>query len=157
MPNVEYEYLRLRRELVMKYGNGPVSAPANKALALILLTRSFKRVPDGVSFQEELEILAKPFENMSKPEVKRQLNDLQNDFRRNRFLEIIVENPDNVSIHNPLHVTPESKIAAVESLGVTSSGAMDKALRVQPPKTKTKTGSRNRDSEFENCHLSKGA
>ncbi len=128
MSNLEYEYLRLRRELVMKYGNGPVSAPENKALALILLARSFKRVPDSVSFHEELEILAAPFENMSKPEVKQQLNDLQENFRRNRFIEIIVENPDNVSIHNPLHVTTEAKILAVESLGVTSSGAIDKAL-----------------------------
>ncbi|RYY19929.1 MAG: hypothetical protein EOO04_21000 [Chitinophagaceae bacterium] len=128
MANLEYEYLQMRRELVMKYGYKAIMSPANKALALILLTRSFKRVPNDVPFQAELEMLAKPFDNMLKPEVSRQLNELQSEFRRNRFIEIINENPDNLSIHNPLHVTPEARIAAVESLGVTSSDSMSKPL-----------------------------
>jgi hypothetical protein len=65
---------------------------------------------------------------MSKPEVKTELNDMQRDFRKNRFIEIIIENPDHPSIHDAKHITPEAKIAAVESLGITSSGGMDKPL-----------------------------
>jgi hypothetical protein len=42
MLNLAYEYLQLRQELVLNYGNKPLLTPGNKAIALILLTRSFR-------------------------------------------------------------------------------------------------------------------
>jgi hypothetical protein len=128
MSNLESHYLQLCRELVLKYGKKPLLTPGKKALALILLTRSFKKVPAEVTFQEELNILLKPFENMYMPEVATQLNDLQSDFLKNRFIEIINENSNSSSIHDPRNITTQSKIAAVESLGIKISDSMNKPL-----------------------------
>jgi hypothetical protein len=71
MSNVAPDYLQLWRELVVKYGKKPLSDPGNKALALVILTRSFKMVPASITFEAELEMLAESFENMSLPKSPR--------------------------------------------------------------------------------------
>lgn len=98
-------------------------------LALILFSDFFKNVPENASLAEEVSILEKSMKSNNPIKVKSTLNETQNDFRINRFCEIIKDNKDSSYFIKYNNKPIAERIMAVEAVGFLASSMYEKQTK----------------------------
>ena len=117
MRDFEMEFISKRNELILKYGENEIKIPANKSAALLLFTEAFKKLPDNISFEDEISELQGHV--LELPNIRDQISILQQKFLFNRFCEIVIENKKSKFINEENDI--EKKIINVQGIGLTAA------------------------------------
>jgi hypothetical protein len=100
----------------------------NKAGALVVLSSSFKFVPDNAQLEEEISIIENVKENLKKKPIKEDFSTIQETFRNNRFSEIVKENSNIDYFKNTKNSTIDEKILKAETMGLLFTSMTDKKV-----------------------------
>lgn len=125
MEDFENEYLLFRNDLILKYGEPLLKRGGYKSAGILMISAMFKCVPKNATFEEEISILQNVGDNINKPQIKEEWNNVQRSFRNNRYSEIVKDNKDDKFFKSPNNKSIDDKILDVETLGLITSRMLD--------------------------------